>query len=119
MTSRRVLAGTSSLLLAAVVTWSAGLRVNLSASMPVGLYRVSTGPAVRGVMVLACLPTDVAVFARSRGYVPSGSCPGATAPIGKVVLAMVGDTVEVTGRSEEHTSELQSHSDLVCRLLLE
>src|SRR5260221_3848284 len=23
------------------------------------------------------------------------------------------------GRSEEHTSELQSHSDLVCRLLLE
>src|SRR5260221_6265043 len=25
----------------------------------------------------------------------------------------------VTQRSEEHTSELQSHSDLVCRLLLE
>ena len=27
--------------------------------------------------------------------------------------------VSNTGRSEEHTSELQSHSDLVCRLLLE
>src|SRR5438034_7327589 len=26
---------------------------------------------------------------------------------------------EVLQRSEEHTSELQSHSDLVCRLLLE
>src|SRR5947207_11040556 len=25
----------------------------------------------------------------------------------------------VSGRSEEHTSELQSHSELVCRLLLE
>src|SRR5438034_6978436 len=25
----------------------------------------------------------------------------------------------LAGRSEEHTSELQSHSDLVCRLLLE
>src|SRR5437588_7348297 len=25
----------------------------------------------------------------------------------------------MSGRSEEHTSELQSHSDLVCRLLLE
>src|SRR5215204_4206629 len=25
----------------------------------------------------------------------------------------------IGGRSEEHTSELQSHSDLVCRLLLE
>src|SRR5438034_2915145 len=26
---------------------------------------------------------------------------------------------QMTDRSEEHTSELQSHSDLVCRLLLE
>src|SRR5438034_8051712 len=26
---------------------------------------------------------------------------------------------DAAGRSEEHTSELQSHSDLVCRLLLE
>src|SRR5260221_10181215 len=30
-----------------------------------------------------------------------------------------GWTVRGLGRSEEHTSELQSHSDLVCRLLLE
>src|SRR5947207_11707992 len=28
-------------------------------------------------------------------------------------------TLGTVGRSEEHTSELQSHSDLVCRLLLE
>src|SRR5438034_3707019 len=27
--------------------------------------------------------------------------------------------IEISWRSEEHTSELQSHSDLVCRLLLE
>src|SRR5438034_2591895 len=27
--------------------------------------------------------------------------------------------IRAAGRSEEHTSELQSHSDLVCRLLLE
>src|SRR5437588_2432241 len=44
---------------------------------------------------------------------------------------VLGDPVEINGlksafaslsppdRSEEHTSELQSHSDLVCRLLLE
>ena len=113
MTSRRVLAGASSLLLAAVVTWFAGLRVNLSGSMPIGVYRVSTGPAVRGAMVLACLPIDVVVFARSRGYVPSGRCPGATAPIGKVILAMVGDSVDVTaeglrvnGRSVRNTKPL-------------
>src|SRR2546428_5928871 len=33
---------------------------------------------------------------------------------------MFGDLTSLTlGRSEEHTSELQSRSDLVCRLLLE
>src|SRR5438034_3464833 len=30
-----------------------------------------------------------------------------------------GVALALMGRSEEHTSELQSHSDLVCRLLLE
>src|SRR5260221_9042571 len=30
-----------------------------------------------------------------------------------------GHLLQVWNRSEEHTSELQSHSDLVCRLLLE
>src|SRR5215204_6740952 len=30
-----------------------------------------------------------------------------------------GDRLDGVCRSEEHTSELQSHSDLVCRLLLE
>src|SRR6266581_3378344 len=96
MTSPRMLAGASSLLLATVVTWFAGVRVNLSGSMPVGPYRVSSGPPVKGASVLACLPADVAVFAKSRGYVPNGRCPGSTAPIGKVVLAMAGDSVEVT-----------------------
>src|SRR5438034_7710482 len=33
--------------------------------------------------------------------------------------AVIGFTRSVAARSEEHTSELQSHSDLVCRLLLE
>src|SRR5438034_6419174 len=35
-----------------------------------------------------------------------------------ITLRREGDTA-VVERSEEHTSELQSHSDLVCRLLLE
>src|SRR5438132_9467028 len=33
--------------------------------------------------------------------------------------ALFGNRVAFEWRSEEHTSELQSHSDLVCRLLLE
>src|SRR5438034_2177805 len=34
-------------------------------------------------------------------------------------LAALDNELEIIERSEEHTSELQSHSDLVCRLLLE
>src|SRR5438034_4987308 len=34
-------------------------------------------------------------------------------------LELRGHQEEIGTRSEEHTSELQSHSDLVCRLLLE
>src|SRR5438034_6690117 len=34
-------------------------------------------------------------------------------------VRMLRRPVSLAGRSEEHTSELQSHSDLVCRLLLE
>src|SRR5436190_8064404 len=48
------------------------------------------------------------------------------APDGKVIsfAMLVPDSSVMTlpsgaQRSEEHTSELQSHSDLVCRLLLE
>src|SRR5260221_5560048 len=38
---------------------------------------------------------------------------------GTVNGATVVGTQDTSNRSEEHTSELQSHSDLVCRLLLE
>src|SRR5438034_7633326 len=47
--------------------------------------------------------------------------PGGASPKTAVVrpsLEQPVQSVEVV-RSEEHTSELQSHSDLVCRLLLE
>src|SRR2546421_6157214 len=36
-----------------------------------------------------------------------------------IVVRMSPDDLNINGRSEEHTSELQSRSDLVCRLLLE
>src|SRR5206468_10583640 len=36
-----------------------------------------------------------------------------------LILAGSGDPVSEVKRSEEHTSELQSRSDFVCRLLLE
>src|SRR2546430_322746 len=43
-----------------------------------------------------------------------GKCPPISA-----TKALTGHSLGATGRSEEHTSELQSQSNLVCRLLLE
>src|SRR5260221_1096290 len=37
----------------------------------------------------------------------------------KLLVVVIVGLVDGMARSEEHTSELQSHSDLVCRLLLE
>src|SRR2546430_13445599 len=39
--------------------------------------------------------------------------------VGKLVLGVVNFPPRQIARSEEHTSELQSQSNLVCRLLLE
>src|SRR5207247_10717814 len=61
----------------------------------------------------------------SAGHVPHrlvGDRGPRGGPLSQVVpQAVPGAAAEVTGklRSEEHTSELQSRVDLVCRLLLE
>src|SRR5712691_8237284 len=77
--------------------WLAGLRVNLTGSLPVGLYLAGRASPLRGAIVLACLPPGVAAFARERGYVPrGGGCPSGVLPVGKPVLAVAGDTVTMT-----------------------
>src|SRR5438034_7784140 len=48
-----------------------------------------------------------------------GDDTGASSRSGLMEKELVLDVARRLGRSEEHTSELQSHSDLVCRLLLE
>src|SRR5436190_11757808 len=62
---------------------------------------------------------------RQQGYT-TFECPRLPAPLHAIAGLLrlrgltLGDKLGVVRvRSEEHTSELQSHSDLVCRLLLE
>src|SRR5437588_3700794 len=52
---------------------------------------------------------------------PAGTCPKSmTIEIKQVDSGVWYQSIATyKNRSEEHTSELQSHSDLVCRLLLE
>ncbi len=77
--------------------WLVGLRLNLTGSLPVGVYLTSPAAPVRGALVLTCLPPEVAAFATARGYVPRGvECPGQIAAVGKPVVAIAGDAVTVT-----------------------
>src|SRR3990167_9628000 len=49
----------------------------------------------------------------------TGATPEASALMRRTKSAVDGDSPSPPCRSEEHTSELQSQSNLVCRLLLE
>src|SRR5437899_7809155 len=48
-----------------------------------------------------------------------GVCPYCAVGCGQLIYAKDGKIIDIEGRSEEHTSELQSLRHLVCRLLLE
>ncbi len=64
-----------------VVIW------NASHSVPVGLYRIADQPVVRGQLALIKLPSDIAVFANARGYLP------VSAYLLKPIIGIGGDRV--------------------------
>src|SRR5690349_22424577 len=64
----------------------------------------------------AHVPDRVAACPECPLFSCPGACPTCTLSSGRPACEMTGST---TSRSEEHTSELQSRRDLVCRLLLE
>src|SRR2546430_11301711 len=63
------------------------------------LFRSGNDDAIRAIRVILQKLVDAIVSASNE--------------------ARIREQVEMAGRSEEHTSELQSQSNLVCRLLLE
>lgn len=78
---------------------AAGVRVNLTPSMPRGLWWVVDAPISRGTVVVACLPDQAGTReAARRGYLRAGSCPGGTEPLVKPLAAIAGDVVTVTKR---------------------
>ena len=70
-----------------------GFRLNLTESLPRGIYRAITEEPRRGSIVVVCLPLNAAELARDRGYLGPGSCPGGVRGLGKIVLATDGDVV--------------------------
>lgn len=75
----------------------AGVRVNTTRSIPVGLYRVSSAPVIPGVYVLVCPPpTPLFDEARARGYLGAGFCPGGHGYLMKRLVAAQGDEIAVS-----------------------
>lgn len=70
-----------------------GLRLNLTESLPRGVYRTIAEEPRRGSIVIVCLPMHAAELARERGYLGPGSCTGGVRGLGKIVLAIGGDVV--------------------------
>jgi len=88
------------IVIAAVFLIAAGdafglLFSNTDSAAPVGVYLVVSGEPKRGDLVAACLPIAIAQQGLARGYVRTGSCPGDAEPVGKIIGALPGDTVQV------------------------
>lgn len=98
------LAGFAALAGTIFATHAAGIRLNTTASLPLGVYRVlplgSRAPSP-GDIVVFCLPdnTPASTQAVQRGYLPSGkqwgasACPHGLSPLMKPVAAVGGDRI--------------------------
>lgn len=85
-------------LASAIAASACGIVINSTPSEPLGIWRETPlQPTVsRGDMVVACPPdTPTMQVAKSRHYLPSGSCPGGLGTVMKQVVAVAGDTVEI------------------------
>src|SRR5437773_1104039 len=96
----------------------------LSFTEPMRSLRPAARPSAAVAAVPAPAPAPISPVARSRpaaavttAWRTRGTPP--TAPTTTATAAPLRSGPPRVTRSEEHTSELQSHHDLVCRLLLE
>jgi conjugative transfer signal peptidase TraF len=79
-----------------IVCYFIGARVNVSKSIPVGLYWTSNQPVEKGAYVLFCPPqVGVIAEAKRRGYLSAGFCPGGYGYMMKRISAAKDDRVTI------------------------
>lgn len=108
------------LLVAAVVSflvlallYRAGLRCNLTSSLPKGIYRVVSGAPERDGLVTFCLEGEWAVLAGKRGYLGAGSCGSGLRPLLKYLAALPGDIINILPDGDG--IEITSATGFICR----
>jgi conjugative transfer signal peptidase TraF len=68
-----------------------GIRVNASASLPIGLYRVTADQSAK--LIEFCPAEPFGSSSANRAYRGKGNCPDGAEPLMKPIVAMPGDTV--------------------------
>ncbi len=99
------------------VVGAAGVRLNLTNSVPIGLYLISNGSDAH--LVEFCPPEPFGTLSRERGYreVSRFGCPDGAKPLLKPIAAKPGDVVivsssgiAVNGKPIPHTAALHTDS---------
>src|SRR5690606_40379511 len=78
--------------------------------------------AAAPMVAATCVPWPLSSWSLGSTQPRNSHGPSTTSPFGSVGMSTVklrDRSLSKFGRSEEHTSELQSRENLVCRLLLE
>nr|WP_312870950.1 conjugative transfer signal peptidase TraF [Aminobacter ciceronei] len=94
--------------------WLGGLRINLTPSYPLGLWRIEAlqRPVANGDLVFICPPiTPAFAAAYARGYVRRGLCPDWFSPLIKTVVAMEGQAVDI-GEHVSVDGQPLNHSEM-------
>lgn len=74
----------------------AGIKVNTTESIPVGIYKKIDEEIAVGRYILFCPPeTEVFRQAKERGYIGAGFCAGGFGLMMKKILAAKGDCISV------------------------
>ncbi|MDR2819478.1 MAG: conjugative transfer signal peptidase TraF [Desulfovibrio sp.] len=76
--------------------YGAGFRINVTASMPPGIYRIFFDETPkRGGYVSFCPDEDAAAVALNAGYLQPGSCMSGVRPLLKILVGVAGDTLRI------------------------
>jgi conjugative transfer signal peptidase TraF len=73
-----------------------GIKINISPSLPLGLYRKTSDLHAR--LTEFCPAEPYARLAIERGYRSAGRCPDGGAPLMKSIVAIPGDVVDISPR---------------------
>src|SRR5207249_7045621 len=106
-------------LAAALLTWPAAGYAQLGGILPPP-PTTTTGGVVGNASAVQATVLGMTTVLSGTGPIGNNDALDASVLTGGVPSTLTAETLSATAiRSEEHTSELQSRFDLVCRLLLE